>query len=175
MATFAAAFTVQQSANCTILTLTDTSNYVTNDQSYTTASFGTRVFKLYNSIGGLVATLLMADGDLDVTYTLVQDEWLSAVLELYLGVDTVVDFTVTHSILSTCFLKLCFSELVAESECGCGCSGGSCSCADSTCNDKVRLLEYIKAAEIFAEYSNSVSAQKQLDAGTALCEANENK
>lgn len=174
MATFAAAFTVGQSADCKTLTLTDTSNYVTNTQAYTTASFGTRVFKLYNSVGALVDTLPMLGTDLDVTYTLVQDEWLSAVLELYLGVDVVVDFTVTHSILSTCFLKLCFSELMAESECGCGCSGGSCSC-DSTCNDTVRILQYIKAAEIFAEYSNAVSAQRQLDAGTALCDANQNQ
>lgn len=175
MAIFAAAFTVQQSADCTTLTLTDTSNYVTNDQAYTTASFDVREFKLYNSIGELVDTLSMADGDLNVTYTLIQDEWLSAVLELTLDGSVVVDYTVTHSILSTCFLKLCFSELVAESECGCGCSGGSCGCADSTCNDTVRLLQYIKAAEIFAEYSNAPLAQKQLDAGTALCEANHNK
>lgn len=174
MAIFAAAFTVQQSADCTTLTLTDTSNYITNDQSYTTASFDAREFKLYNSIGTLVDTLSMADGDLNVNYTLVQDEWLKVVLELTLDGSTIINYTVTHNVLSTCFLKLCFSELVAQSECGCGCSGGSCNCADSTCNDKVRLLEYIKAAEIFAEYSNAQLAQKQLDAGTALCQANEN-
>ena len=40
--------------------------------------------------------------------------------------------------------------------------------------DKIKLLEYIKAAEIFAQYSNGALAQKQLDAGTALCEANQN-
>jgi hypothetical protein len=36
------------------------------------------------------------------------------------------------------------------------------------------LLQYIRAAEIFAEYSNPVAAQKQLDAGTALVQANLN-
>ena len=175
MATFAAAFTVQQSADCTTLTFTDTSNYTTNDQSYTTASFDDRVFKVYNSEEQLVATLTMTGTDLNVTYTLTQDQWLSVELDLTLDGNTTPDFTVTHSVLSTCFLKLCFSELMAESECGCGCSGGSCGCADSTCNDTVRILQYIKAAEIFAEYSNEQLAQKQLDAGTALCEANHNK
>ena len=173
MATFAAAFTVGQSADCTTLTLTDTSDYLTNSESYTKASFSDREFKIYNSADELIETLPMFDGDSDVTYKLTQDEWLKVELELTLVGSLSPDYTATHSVLSTCFLKLCFSELVAETECGCGGSGNSCNC-DSTNNDKIRLLEYIKAAEIFSEYSNPVLAQKQLDAGTALCNANEN-
>ena len=119
----------------------------------------------------------MADGDLDVTYALTSDEWLSVELQLFLDGNStnIPDYTATHSVLSTCFLELCFSELVAatESGCACGCGGGSCTC-DNTQSDKVLLLQFIKAAQIFAQYSNPVLAQKQLDAGTALCQANEN-
>jgi hypothetical protein len=64
---------------------------------------------------------------------------------------------------------------VSETECGCGCGGGgnSCNC-NSTASNTITLLQYIRAAEIFAEYSNPVAAQKQLDAGTALVQANLN-
>ena len=65
-------------------------------------------------------------------------------------------------------------ELVAATESGCSCGcGGACGC-DNTQSDKVLLLQFIKAAQIFSQYSNPVLAQKQLDAGTAVCNANEN-
>jgi hypothetical protein len=177
MATFAASFTVNQSADCTTLTFLDTSNYLTNTQGYATSSFDTRQFVISNSNYTPLTSLSMADGDLDVTYALTSDEWLSVELQLFLdgNATTAADFTATHSVLSTCFLEICFSELVAatESGCACGCGGGSCTC-DNTQNDKVLLLQFIRAAQIFAQYSNPVLAQKQLDAGTAVCQANQN-
>jgi len=177
MAIFAPAFTVSQSSDCTTLTFTDTSNYITNNEGYATSSFDNRQFVISNSNYEALTSLPMADGDLDVTYALTSDEWLSVDLQLFLDGNTTTtpDYTVTHSVLSTCFLELCFSELVAatESGCSCGCGGGSCTC-DNTQNDKVLLLQFIRAAQIFAQYSNPVLAQKQLDAGTAVCQANEN-
>lgn len=173
MAVFAASFTVSQSADCATLTFTDTSNYVTNDQGYATSSFDSRQFVISNSDGDVIDTIALTGGALTGGYTISQDYWLSVELELT-NVSPALSYTDTHSVLSTCYLEKCYAELVADTECGCGCSsGGSCNC-DSTQNDKVRLLEYIKAAEIFSEYSNSVLAQKQLDAGTALCQANQN-
>lgn len=173
MAIFSASFSVSQSADCKVQTFTDTSNYVTNDSSYTTASFVTRVFKFYNSVDALVDTQIMTGSDLVVEHDLTSDQWVSAKLELYLigNVTPVPDFSKTNSILSTCFLKLCFSELVAATDCGCN---DNCNCENSVESDKIKLLEYIKAAEIFATYSNAVLAQKQLDAGTVICEANQN-
>lgn len=170
MATFTASLSVSQSADCKTQTYTDTSNYVTNDQSYTTASFVTRVFKFYNSVDVLVDTKTMVGGALTVTQTLTSDQWTSARLELTLTGSPTVSFTKTNSVLSTCFLKLCFSELVAETDCGCN---DNCNC-NSTDSDKIKILENIKAAEIFATYDNAVLAQKQLDAGTVICEANQN-
>lgn len=173
MAIFAASFTVSQSSDCNTLTFTDTSNYVTNDQLYAVSSFDTRQFVVSNSNGDVIDTIALTGSALTGSYGITQDAWLSVELELS-NVSPLLNYTATHSVLSTCFLELCYAELVADTECGCGCnSGGSCGC-DSTQNDKVRLLEYIKAAEIFSEYSNPVLAQKQLDAGTALCQANEN-
>lgn len=173
MAVFAASFTVSQSSDCTTLTFTDTSNYVTNDQAYAVSSFDSRKFVISNSDGDVIDTITLSDGALTGSYSITQDYWLSVELELT-NTSPVLSYTSTHSVLSTCYLELCYAELVAATECDCGCNGGgSCSC-DSTQNDKVRLLEYIKAAEIFSEYSNPVLAQKQLDAGTALCQANEN-
>lgn len=173
MAVFAASFTVSQSSDCTTLTFTDTSNYVTNDQGFAVSSFDSRQFVVSNSDGDVVDTIALTGGALTGSYTITQDYWLSVELELT-NTSPVRNYTSTHSVLSTCYLELCYAELVAATECDCGCNGGgSCSC-DSTQNDKVRLLEYIKAAEIFSEYSNPVLAQKQLDAGTALCQANEN-
>jgi len=181
MAIFAASFTVDQSADCTTLTFTDTSNYNTiaspsaNSNGYATSSFDVRQFVISNSNYEAVTSLPMYDGDLNVTYALTSDQWLSVDLQLFLDTDPApltASYSNTHSVLSTCFLETCFAELVAETECGCGCSNGSCSC-DNIQSDKVLLLQFIKAAQIFSEYSNPVLAQKQLDAGTAVCNANE--
>lgn len=171
MAVFAASFTVSQSADCTTLTFLDTSNYVTNDQGYAVSSFNTREFIVKDSNYATVDTIALTGGALTGSYSLTADAWLSVELNCEIGASSWTD---THSVLSTCFLELCYSELVADTECGCSCGGGgSCSC-DNTQNDKVLLLEFIKAAQIFSEYSNPVLAQKQLDAGTAVCNANEN-
>lgn len=175
MAVFAASFTVSQSADCTTVTFTDTSNYVTNDQGYATSSFDTREFIISDSNYDVIDTIALTGGALTGSYALSADAWLSVDLSLT-NASPSLDYSVTHSVLSTCFLELCFSELVAatESGCSCGCGGGSCTC-DNTQNDKVLLLQFIKAAQIFAQYSNPVLAQKQLDAGTAICQANENQ
>ena len=170
MATFTASLSVSQSADCKTQTYTDTSNYGSNDQSYTTSSFVTRVFKFYNSVDVLVDTKTMVGSALTVTQTLTSDQWTSARLELTLTGASTPSFTKTNSVLSTCFLKLCFSELVAETDCGCN---DNCNC-NSTDSDKIKILENIKAAEIFATYNSAVLAQKQLDAGTVICEANQN-
>ena len=174
MAVFAASFTVSQSADCTTVTFTDTSNYITNDQGYATSSFDTREFIISDSNYDVIDTIALTGGALTGSYALSADAWLSVDLSLT-NASPSLDYSVTHSVLSTCFLELCFSELVAatESGCACGCGGGSCTC-DNTQNDKVLLLQFIKAAQIFAQYSNPVLAQKQLDAGTAVCNANEN-
>ena len=172
MAVFAASFIVSQSADCTTLTFTDTSNYVTNDEGYAVSSFDSRQFIIKDSTDEVVDTITLTGEAVSGSYTISQDYIFNVELSLT-NTSPALDYSATHNVLSTCFLELCFSELVADTECGCGCNGGSCNC-DSTCNDKVRLLEYVKAAQIFAEYSNPVLAQKQLDAGTALCNANQN-
>jgi hypothetical protein len=177
MAEFAASFTVSQSADCTTLTFLDTSNYVTNDENYATSSFDTRQFVISNSNYEAVTSLPMYNGDLTTTFALTSDQWLSVDLQLVLDVDPTPSpssYEVNHNVLSTCFLELCFSELVAATESGCSCGcGGACGC-DNTQSDKVLLLQFIRAAQIFSQYSNPVLAQKQLDAGTAVCQANEN-
>jgi hypothetical protein len=178
MAIFAASFTVDQSSDCTTLTFTDTSNYNTiaspsaNSNGYSVSSFDSRQFVISNSNYQAVTSLPMYGNDLDVTYALTSDQWLSVSL-LLTNTSPVRSASAIHSVLSTCYLETCFAELVAETECGCGCNNGSCSC-DNTQNDKVLLLQFIKAAQIFSEYSNPVLAQKQLDAGTAICNANQN-
>jgi len=180
MAVFAASFTVTQSADCTTVTFLDTSNYNTiaspsaNTDSIAVSSFDTREFIISNSNYEVIDTISLTGGALTGSYALSADAWLSVDLSLT-KTSPALDYSVTHSVLSTCFLELCFSELVAatESGCACGCGGGSCTC-DNTQSDKVLLLQFIKAAQIFSEYSNPVLAQKQLDAGTAVCNANEN-
>jgi hypothetical protein len=177
MAVFAASFTVAQSADCTTLTFTDTSNYNTlaapsaNEDSIAVSSFDTREFIISDSNYDVIDTISLSGGALTGSYAISADAWLSVDLSLT-NVSPSRDYSETHSVLSTCFIELCYSELVANTECGCGCNG-SCSC-ESTQSDKVTLLEIVKAAEIFSEYSNPVLAQKQLDAGTAICQANEN-
>lgn len=176
MAIFAASFTVAQSADCTTLTFSDTSNYNTiaspsaNTSSIAVSSFDTREFIVSDSNYSVIDTISLTGGALSGSYALSADAWLSVELSLT-NVSPVRSASDVHSVLSTCFLELCFAELVAETECGCGCGSGSCTC-DSTQNDKVLLLQFIRAAQIFSEYSNPVLAQKQLDAGTAICNSN---
>jgi hypothetical protein len=178
MAIFAAAFTVDQSSDCSTLTFTDTSNYNTvaapsaNTDNIAVSSFNSRQFIVSDSNYSVINTIALTGGALTGTYALTSDSWLSVKLSLT-NTSPARSASAVHSVLSTCFLELCFAELVAETECGCGCGSGSCTC-DSTQNDKVLLLQFIRAAQIFAEYSNPVLAQKQLDAGTAICQANEN-
>lgn len=171
MAIFSASFTVAQSPDCKTITLTDTSNYADNESGITISSFstGTRQFIVKDSNGLTVETIDLAIDEFSGTYTITQDAWLS--VELKLITNASVTYSETHSVLSTCFLEICYSELVAKTDCDCSCSS---SCNNCGGNDKLRLLEHIKAAEIFAEYSNPVLAQKQLDAGTLICEANQN-
>jgi hypothetical protein len=177
MAVFAASFTVDQSADCTTLTFTDTSNYNTiaspsaNTSSIAVSSFDTREFIVSDSNYDVIDTIPLTGGALTGSYALSADAWLSVELSLT-NVSPVRSASAVHSVLSTCYLETCFAELVAETECGCGCNGGSCNC-NNTQSDKVLLLQFIKAAQIFSEYSNPVLAQKQLDAGTAVCNANE--
>jgi len=177
MAVFAASFTVAQSADCTTLTFTDTSNYNTlaapsaNEDSIAVSSFDTREFIISDSNYDVIDTISLSGGALTGSYAISADAWLSVDLSLT-NESPARSASAVHSVLSTCFLELCYSELVANTECGCSCAG-SCSC-DSTQSNKVLLLEFIKAAQIFSEYSNPVLAQKQLDAGTAVCNANEN-
>jgi len=179
MAVFAASFTVAQSADCTTLTFTDTSNYNTiaspsaNQDSIAVSSFDTREFIISDSNYDVIDTISLTGGALTGSYALSADAWLSVDLSLT-NVSPARSASAVHSVLSTCFLELCFSELVAATESGCACGcGGTCGC-DNTQSDKVLLLQFIKAAQIFSEYSNPVLAQKQLDAGTAVCQANEN-
>lgn len=174
MATFASTqdFTVSQSADCTTLTLTDISNYTTNDEGWDIGDFTDRKFLIYDSDGVLIETLLL--GALFVaTYTLPKDKMLSVTLSC--TPPSLPAITKVRSVISTCFLQLCYAELVAKTDCGCesSCGGNSSGC-NNVDNDKIKILQHIKAAEIFADYSNPVLAQKQLDAGELICEANKN-
>jgi hypothetical protein len=172
MAIFSASFTVSQSADCKTLTFTDTSNYSSNDSGITISSFstGTRQFIVKSSTGAVLQTINMLISEFSKTFTLTVDAWVS--VELKLVTNASVTYTKTNSVLSTCFLELCYSELVAKTDCDCSCSGSSCGGCGG--DNKTRLLQHIKAAEIFSEYSNAVLAQKQLDAGTLICEASQN-
>jgi hypothetical protein len=174
MATFASSqdFTVAQSSDCKTLTFTDISNYTSNNEGWTISSFTDRKFLIYDSDGVLVNTVTLGSL-LNGTYTLTVDKMLSVTLSC--TPPTGPALLKTRSVLSTCFLQLCFAELVAKTDCGCG---DGCGCSSSGCDnvesDKVKLLQHIKAAEVFAAYSNPVLTQKQLSAGQLICDANEN-
>jgi hypothetical protein len=176
MAVFAAAFTVAQSSDCSTLTFTDSSNYNTvssptaNTNGIAVSSFTSatgRQFIISDSNYDVISTLSMTGGALTANFALTSDSWLSVDLNL---IQSPSSYSASANVLSTCFLTQCFAELVSETDCGCGTSNCNCDSIDS---DKTRLIQIIKAAEIFAEYSNPPLAQKQLDAGTAICQANE--
>ena len=178
MAIFAAAFTVAQSSDCSTITFTDSSNYNTvssptaNSNGIAVSSFTGatgRQFIISDSNYDVISTLSLTGGALTANYAVTSDSWLNVRLRL---VQSPSDYSASANVLSTCFLTQCFSELVAETDCGCDTS--NCSC-DSASNDKTILLQNIKAAEIFAIYSNPPLAQKQLDAGTLICEKNHNQ
>ena len=172
MATFASTqdFTVDQTSDCTTLTFTDISNYSSNSEGWTIGSFTDRKFLIYDSDGVLISTINLGSS-LTGTYVLTADKILSVTLSC--TPPTGPALLKTRSVLSTCFLQLCFAELVANTDCGCGGSCGSSGC-ENVDSDKVKLLQHIKAAEVFSVYSNPVLAQKQLDAGQLICDANEN-
>lgn len=177
MAIFAASFTVAQSSDCTTLTFTDTSNYNTiasptaNTDSIAISSFDTRQFIVSDSNYNVIDTISLTGSALTGSYALSADAWLSVDLSLT-NTSPVRSASAVHSVLSTCFLETCFADLVAEAECGCGCGCSSGNC-NNTQSDTMLLLQFIKAAQIFSEYSNPVMAQRQLDAGTALCNENQ--
>ena len=112
MAVFAASFTVAQSADCSTLTFTDTSNYVTNDQGYDITSFDTREFIVSDSNYNVVDTIALTGGALSGSYALTADAWLNVELSLT-NVSPARSASAVHNVLSTCFLETCYAELVA--------------------------------------------------------------
>lgn len=82
MAVFAAAFTATQSSTGLVITITDTSNYSTNDQGYTMSDFTTREFILTDYAGAALETIPIPDGETVVTYDITSDEWINITLNL---------------------------------------------------------------------------------------------
>ena len=86
MAVFAASFTVDQSADCTTLTFTDTSNYNTiaspsaNTSSIAVSSFDTREFIVSDSNYDVIDTIALTGSALSGSYALSADAWLSVAL-----------------------------------------------------------------------------------------------
>lgn len=83
MAAFAASATGSQDSTGRILTLTDTSNYTTNDEGYIISDFTTRQFVLYDAYGEEIETLdLGAELEVEYDIPLGPDPYIQAVLIL---------------------------------------------------------------------------------------------
>ena len=89
---FAASFTITSIADGKLLTVSDTSNYITNDQAIVLASFSSRVVPIYNAAGVLITTINFGATALTATYVLAADLWADATMTLT-GISPVANYT----------------------------------------------------------------------------------
>lgn len=117
MANFEASFSITSSADGKLLTVSDTSAYIVNDQGLTIADFLSRIVTILDSAGTLVATIDLGT-ELTVTYVIEADIWANATLTLT-GLDLVATYTKNLIFPFDRITKNLYREVLAENGCGC--------------------------------------------------------
>lgn len=150
MAAFLQDFTIQQSDDCTTLTLADNSNFSSNDQDYTYSTFTTKNISIYDSLNNLIISLPIVDST-PVTYTLTTDMYLSIVYTLQINTDT--PLIKTKNVALSCFVDLQYGNIVTLDTLN----------EDGNNPNLFKIIKGIKAAKIFALRSNGTLAQDCLN------------
>lgn len=154
MATFTPNASWTQSTDGKTLTLTDTSNWVGNDQGYLITDF-TRKFILKNSIGTVLAELPLTGSNLSVTYSVTKDEYYSAELVI----TGTPSFSKVINFGTTMFeYNLLDSLLAIACDCGCG----------TKQSEKIRWgFMYLNRAERVVLYGNGTKFNSYINASFA--------
>ncbi len=141
------------------LVLTDLSNYITNDEGYTTASFSSRVYVIRNYKGETIATLPI--GSEPIVVVIDKDKWLEITM-----VFTLLDNSTIELLVKKPCGRIVELELIKRSTevCGHGCSSGDKS--------NLRLAtNAIYAADNFALKGDGVNYQEQIDIANKFVKA----
>lgn len=159
MAAFKISILFATSLDGLTITLTDNSNYASNTEGYTTASFSQRRVFLYNSAGTLFRTVDFTGSSLTTTFTVTKDMYMKANSTYTLGVGGQVQGVNTYMSRELYDLQQASNQLSGA----CGCSG-----KNSLCTDTTKAREAINAATFFYMIDNAPDCQDQLDAANEL-------
>lgn len=164
MAAFATSFTVELNAAGTLLTLTDTSNYDTNDETYTREDFDVRTFTIRDPYGEILydgpTTVNVSD---QVTVSIDKDRALTIDLDVQnTEGESPISYNSETTYLAINQVMLCFISKVNEME--------DCKCdSEKKCSNQRKINNAINAAKYNFTFSDLVNAQKHLDYANEVC------
>lgn len=153
MAAFYQDFSIEQSADCSTLTFTDTSNFSDNDEDYTYSYFTTKTIGVYDSTNSLIGNLINVIDSTPVTFSLDKDRYLHIVYILQHDTDT--PFTKISNVNLTCNVDLGYGKLVSESL--------NCKCNNCNSDTLFEIVQAELASNIYAQRANGTLAQETLD------------
>lgn len=161
MATLLPDFTITSSADGKTLTVTDTSNYTTNDEGLVIADFASRVVTIVDSAGTAVTTIDLASS-LTATYATEVDLWANATLTLT-GSGEVATYTKNLIFPMSRITKNKYREVLAEN--GCGCHNKNVDYA------LMKADIFFRGAEIAEPAGEGIEWQTDIDSAYAFLDA----
>lgn len=155
MAAFQLAFTAQQSADGTEVVITDTSNWGSNDQSYTESQF-VRQLVLTDALDNPIETLTLATGTDVATYD-VPDKTNPWINITYIATGPVTLQKIQRYPFQRIF-ELAYLQAI-KGNCGCGCIGDNAMC---------EVDAFYQGADFAVPIGDAVSYQDNIDSAYLL-------
>lgn len=159
MAAFTPSFTVSLNAAGTLLTLTDTSNYDTNDELYTREDFVTRIFTITDPYGEEVLNTPATIVDDIAEITLDKDRAITIVITLSTDTDVTYSETTTYLAINQVMLSF-ISKMNLFDTCTCD--------NEKQCSNQRKINNEITAAKYNFTFGDLVNSQRHLDYANEL-------
>ena len=161
MAAFTPSFTIESNSEGTELTFTDTSNYASNDESYTRSTFTTRIFEITDPYSeAILGSPLTIPTEDVVDASLDKDRAISVNLVLS-NADDSISYTTTLTFLALNQLLRAFIAKMNTFE--------DCTCdSEKKCTNHRKINNEIYAAKYNFTFNDLVNAQRHLDFANEL-------
>lgn len=152
MSTFVPSYSISQSSDGRTLTLTDTSNWVSNTEGYIITNFA-RSILLNDAFDELITTVTFTGTDLVETYTLIGDKWVKSYFTIT-GTPT-FNLDVQQYAFYRQF-QVAYRNAIKQG-CGCGCGNIDLCSVDA----------FVTTAQFAIPVGNGEEFQNDIDAANA--------
>ena len=160
MAAFAPTFTISLNAAGTLLTFTDTSNYASNTESYTRATFATRIFTVTDPYEVEILSTPKTIVDDIATATVDKDRAITVTMTLS-NADDSITYTEVTTYLAINQVMLSFISKMNSFD--------TCSCDnEKQCTNVRKINNEINAAKYNFTFGDLVNSQRHLDYANEL-------